>query len=92
MSHLLNVTVANTGYVFNLDAQVEKSKDMQIGKKFEKNLAVQTDLHESIGQFYKLDTFIDTGMSLTCVVNNANRIKIDQALDFPLIQKIIANQ
>ena len=85
MSHLLNVTVANTGYLFNLDAQVEKRKEIQIGKRAEKHIVVQTDLHESIGQIYKLDTFIDTGMSLTCVVNNANRIKIDQALDFPLI-------
>ena len=64
--HLLDLTIANTSYLLNLDAHV------QLGDVY------QLELLESTDQFHNLDTFIPTGMSLTSVVNNTARVKNDE--------------
>ena len=64
--HFLDLTIANTSYLLNLDAHV------QLGDVY------QLELLESTDQFHNLDTFIPTGMSLTSVVNNTARVKNDE--------------
>ena len=56
-TNLLEVTIHNTNYVFDLDAQFNE-------KAIQFNYLEHTDQHQN------LDMFIDTGMSHTSVINS----------------------
>ena len=71
--HLLDVTVANTSYIFDLD---NRDKNQE---------AIQIDLLESTDQLHNLETFINTGTSLTSVVKKSDKEKDVDEKDWPLI-------
>ena len=71
--HLLDVTVANTSYIFDLD---NRDKNQE---------AIQIDLLESTDQLHNLETFINTGTSLTSVVKKPDKEKDVDEKDWPMI-------
>ena len=67
------MTIANTSYIFDLDTRDENQE------------AIQVDLLESSDQLHNLDSFINTGMSLTSVVKKSDKEKGVDEKDRPLI-------
>ena len=96
MRNLLNVCVANTSYIYDLDeSETNKRKIEKESKNKEVDSYkgdIQSDLLESIDQFHNLDTFVDTGTCLTCVLNDEDRNKNDEVGDLPLVQRLISNK